>query len=195
MCAVVRFTKSKLGAGIQQSIVFFEEGGQTKFVPCIECNRFETIDRVVREFLTPAEGVIEVVNGETSNIQHPTGLRPAATARQASDAQGNSGTRGTRPSEIREQPMMLLPRMRAGDSAILETVEAHLIAGSERVKAGDGSQGDYVDACENHLLLADGYSKLAEIICAGNRPVRFAYERVEMKGGVEGRGRGKGGLI
>ncbi|HTV62695.1 MAG TPA: phage terminase large subunit family protein [Verrucomicrobiae bacterium] len=58
-CAVVRFTKNKLGAGIQQSIVFFEEGGQTKFVPCVECNRFEAIDRVVREFLTPAEGMIE----------------------------------------------------------------------------------------------------------------------------------------
>ena len=60
-CAVVRFSKSRLGAGIEQTLVFFEEGGQTKFVPCVTCNRFETIDRVVREFLTPTEGMVEVL--------------------------------------------------------------------------------------------------------------------------------------
>lgn len=165
-CAVVRFTRNKLGAGIQQSIVFFEEGGQTKFVPCIECNRFETIDRVVREFLTPQEGVVEIIQGSTES-------RPTT----------------------RETPMMLLPRMGAGHPPILDIVEAHLIAGSERVKAVDGSQGDYVDACENHFLLADGYSKLAEIVCTGNRPMRFAYEKVEQKSGGELMRRGKGGLL
>ncbi|KAF0176450.1 MAG: hypothetical protein FD161_2989 [Limisphaerales bacterium] len=142
-CAVVRFTKNKLGAGIAQSIVFFEEGGQTKFVPCIECNRFETIDRVVREFLTPAEGVIDVVNGG-----------------------------------VRETPALLLPRAGLGAAPILATLDAHLVTGSEREKEDDGSLGDYVDGCENHFLLADGYSKLAEIICAGSKPGPFAHERV-----------------
>jgi len=47
-------------------------------------------------------------------------------------------------------------------------VDAHHITGSERAKAADGSLGDYVDACENHLLLANGYAKLAEIV-GGNR--------------------------
>ena len=79
-CAVVRFTKNKLGAGIEQSVVFFEEGGQTKFVPCIACNRFETIDRVVREFLTPAEGVVEVVNGAVR--ESPALLLPPRTPGQ-----------------------------------------------------------------------------------------------------------------
>jgi hypothetical protein len=129
-CAVVRFTKNKLGAGIEQSIVFFDEGGQTKFVPCIACNRFETIDRVVREFLTPAEGVVEVLGGK-----------------------------------VRETPAMLLPRQNPGCPPILSTVDAHLITGSEREKAADGTMGEYVDACENHLLLADGYSKLAQLVC------------------------------
>ncbi len=159
-CAVVRFTKNKLGAGIQQSIVFFEEGGQTKFVPCIECNRFETIDRVVREFLTPTEGVVDVVKGK-----------------------------------VRETPMLLLPRMTPGHSPILDTVDAHLITGSEREKEDDGSLGDYVDGCENHFLLADGYSKLAEILCADSRPVKFAYEKVAMKGRGMRVGRMKGALI
>jgi hypothetical protein len=163
-CAVVRFTKTKLGAGIQQSIVRFEEGGQKKFVPCIECNRYESIDRVVREFLTPAEGVIDVSNA-------PGGGR----------------------SIVREEPMMLLPRMSPGHAPILDTVEAHLITGSEREKEDDGTLSDYVDACENHFLLSDCYSKLAEVICFGNRPARFAYERVTIPG-REGRISTKGGI-
>jgi len=135
-CAVVRFTKNKLGAGIEQTIVFFEEGGQTKFVPCIACNRFETIDRVVREFLTPSEGVVDVVKGK-----------------------------------VRETPAMLLPRLTPGHPPILDTVDAHFVTGSEREKEEDGTLGDYVDGCENHFLLANGYSKLAEVICASESQI------------------------
>ena len=137
-CAVVRFTKNKLGAGIEQTIVFFEEDGQTKFIPCIACNRFEAIDRVVREFLTPAEGVIEVAH-----------------------------------CKVRETPAMLLPRMTPGHPPILDTVEAHLITGSERAKEADGTLGDYVDACENHFLLANAYSALAASIC-GREQIQYA---------------------
>lgn len=133
-CAVVRFTKNKLGAGIEQTLVQFEENGQTKFVPCIACNRFETIDRVVREFLTPGEGVVDVLGGK-----------------------------------VRETPALLLPRQTPGCPPILATVDTHLITGSEREKEADGSLGDYVDACENHLLLADGYSKLAQTVCGSKQ--------------------------
>lgn len=164
-CAVVRFTKTKLGQGIQQSIIFFEEGGQTKFVPCIECNRFESIDRVVREFMTPSEGVMDVVVA-------PTGK-----------------------AAVREQPMMLLPRMTPGHPPILDTVEAHLVTGSEREKETDGSLGDYVDDCENHFLLADGYSKLAEVICGGNKAAKFAYQKVSIPGRGNRIPRRKGILI
>lgn len=143
-CAVVRFTKAKLGQGVQQTVVTFEEGGQTKAVPCIECNRFETIDRVVREFLTPAENVVEVVNGK-----------------------------------VRETPAALLPTRKPGSPAILETLDAHLLAGSQRAKdAATGELGDYVDGCENHLLLADGYSALAELV-AGQGDA-FAVGRIEV---------------
>lgn len=154
-CAVVRFTKNKLGAGIEQGIVFFEEGGQTKFVPMISCNRFETIDRVVREFLTPAEGVVDVVNGK-----------------------------------VRETPALLLPRKVPGCPPILETVDAHLITGSERDKEADGTMGEYVDQAENHFLLADGYSKLAEIVCIGSKPVKFAYKSIAARRPGIGLGRG-----
>jgi len=147
-CALVRFTKTKLGAGLEQTLIFFEEGGQTKFVPCIACNRFETIDRVVREFLTPAEGVVEMVPGQ-----------------QVSSSSSSL--------HVRVTPAMLLPRMSPGHPPILDTVEAHLITGSERQKETDGTLGDYVAACENHFLLANAYSGLAASVC-GREEVQYA---------------------
>lgn len=127
-CAIVRFSKQKLGAGIVHNFAEFEESGLTKFVPLIEANRYETIDRAVREFLTPKENVQEIINGD-----------------------------------IREQPAMRLP-IKPAVSPILDELDAHLITGSERVKEEDGSLGDYVDGVDNHLLLADGYSALAELV-------------------------------
>ena len=169
-CAVVRFTKNKLGEGLEQTMVFFEEGGQTKFVPCIACNRFETIDRVVREFLTPQEGVIEVVQAGPP----PKGGTPNG------------------PNKVRETPGMLLPRMTPGHAPILDTVERHLITGSEREKEADGSPGDYVDGCENHLLLADGYSALAAVVCGGDQnraapPPIFLFEHTRRSQVILGR--------
>lgn len=81
-CAVVRFSKKQLGMGIEQGAVEFTEGGMTKFVPMIACNRFETIDRVVKEFLTPAENVMEVVEvgGKRIVRQDPIIRLPVKTA-------------------------------------------------------------------------------------------------------------------
>jgi len=134
-CAVVAFTKKKIGAGIAHNFDVFEKNGQTMFVPLIECNRFETIDRVVREFLTPSENVSEVI--------HQPGGKPY----------------------IRTQPAMRLPRRGKGAPVVLEALEEHLLVGSERETGTDGTTGDYVDKCENHFLLADGYSALAESQC------------------------------
>jgi hypothetical protein len=138
-CAVVTFTKRRLGAGISHGFDIFEKGSQTMFVPLIEANRFETIDRVVREFLTPSENVSEVIF--------------------VPDQQ----------SYIRTTPAMHLPPKGPGAPIINETLDEHLLAGSERVELRDGTLGDYVDACENHFLLADAYSGLAELE-AGTRP-------------------------
>ncbi|HTV61052.1 MAG TPA: hypothetical protein VMH30_00630, partial [Verrucomicrobiae bacterium] len=63
-----------------------------------------------------------------------------------------------------------------------DDVEAHFVAGSERERSADGSLGDYVDGCDNHFLLADAYSKLAEIIRLTRRRPRFAYESVSREG-------------
>jgi hypothetical protein len=142
-CAVVAFTKRKLGAGISHNFDVFEKGSETMFVPLIEANRFETIDRVVREFLTPNENVADVV------------FVP-----------------GQKPS-VRLLPAMRLPRKGRGAPVILETLDEHFIVGSEREELKDGTLGDYVDACENHFLLADAYSGLAELE-GGSRHVQMS---------------------
>lgn len=64
-CAVVRFDQKTPGKGISQQFDRFVEGGANKFVPLINCNRHETIERAVRELLTPDEGVNEVLLDRT----------------------------------------------------------------------------------------------------------------------------------
>jgi hypothetical protein len=147
-CALVRFSKKSLGAGIEQTGAEFSEGGQTRFVPLIECNRFETIDRAVREFLTPEQNVIEVV-----------------------DIGGKK--------QVRQDPSMRLPRRLPGAPGVLETLDAHLLTGSQRAKEEKtGELGDYVDGCDNHFLLADAYSALAEVVGGGGRGAKFAYQSI-----------------
>ena len=73
--AVVRFDRKKLGAGIAHEFDQFEVEGQKRFVPLVNCNREETIDRVVRELLTPDEGVNEVVAGNVRVV--PSVLLPS----------------------------------------------------------------------------------------------------------------------
>ena len=60
---------------------------------------------------------------------------------------------------IIDEPVMRLCQRVPGSPAIVETLEAHLVTGSDK-----DDKGDFVDECENHLLLADGYSALAELI-------------------------------
>lgn len=62
--AMVRFTQNKPGQGIVHSADSFPDAdGVVKFVPVIQWNRDEAIDHVVREFLTPEEGVEDISGG------------------------------------------------------------------------------------------------------------------------------------
>lgn len=66
--------------------------------------------------------------------------------------------------KVIEEPVMRLSQKVAGSPAIVETLEAHLVTGSDK-----DDKGEFVDNCENHLLLADGYSALAELLGSGQR--------------------------
>lgn len=124
-CAVVEFTR-KPGQGTIHKLGQHEEGGVTRFYPVIQASRYDSIDRVVSEFLTPAENVIRVVDGQ-----------------------------------LIEEPVIRLPRLAPGSPPIVGLFDRHLMVGSER-----DEKGEYVDGCENHLLLANAYSSLAEQVGA-----------------------------
>ena len=58
----------------------------------------------------------------------------------------------------------------------VELLESHFITGSKKVEDDEGNGTDYVDKCENHLLLAAAYAALAEEVGAGsNRATKFHY--------------------
>jgi hypothetical protein len=78
-----------------------------------------------------------------------------------------------------EDPVMRLPQRVPGTPPIVETLDLHLLTGSKRTTK-DGEAADFVDACENHLLLGDAYSGLSEMIGGFVRPkLVFAYEPIE----------------
>lgn len=62
-CFVVEFAV-KQGGGIVHKLGVDPQGGYNQFYPKIQCNRFESIDRIVNEFLTPAENIIRTVDGK-----------------------------------------------------------------------------------------------------------------------------------
>ena len=127
-CFVVEFSM-KQGGGIEHRLGIAPQGGYNQFYPVIRANRFESILRVVNEFLTPAENVVRVVGGR-----------------------------------VLDDPVMRLPQRVPGSPPIVETLENHLITGSKREGAADGEAKDFVDKCENHLMLANAYSGLAELM-------------------------------
>jgi hypothetical protein len=139
--AVVQFTV-KQGGGTLQKIGTDEQDGVKRFYPIIQVSRWDLINRVVNEFLTPKEQVNRV------------------------NAAG----------DVVEHPVMRLPQKETGSPAIVETLDAHLITGSDK-----DEKGDFMDNCENHLLLADGYSALAELIGAAKRAVAASggYQAIE----------------
>lgn len=158
-CFVVEFAV-KQGGGIVHKLGIAPQGGFNQFYPVIQCNRFESINRVVNEFLTPAENVIRVVNGK-----------------------------------LLEEPVMRLPRREAGSPPIVETLDAHLITGSKRAAKDGGEALDYVDGCENHLLLGDAYSGLAEMVGGHGVVAKPATFESMKSGGVSSSGRGRKSVL
>lgn len=66
--------------------------------------------------------------------------------------------------KVVDEPVMRLPRREPGSPPIVETLDNHLMTGSKRTTTEGGEVKDYVDGCENHLVLADAYSGLAEMV-------------------------------
>ena len=140
-CAVVRFDKKRPGQGIElKPDYFIGSDGLEICVPMVVCNRMETVDSVVREFLTPSEGEME------NHID--LGLRAV--------------------------PAIALPTSQLD---IFREFDEHHISGSERERDTSGQLGDYVDGISNHLLFANAYARLAEVIGARSKPAQFNFGR------------------
>jgi hypothetical protein len=136
-CAAVEFSL-KAGKGIQHKLGVTQDG---LYYPIIACNRDETIERVVNELLTANEGVIEVIcDGETAH------------------------GRDARATKLRTAPAIRLPARTAGSPKVIETFDAHVISGSRRDRDESGNAEHFVDGCENHFLLSNAYSALAESV-------------------------------
>jgi hypothetical protein len=67
--------------------------------------------------------------------------------------------------KLRTTPLLRLPVRTAGSPKILETFDAHIISGSRRERDMNGRAEHFVDGCENHFLLSNAYSALAESVC------------------------------
>jgi hypothetical protein len=66
--------------------------------------------------------------------------------------------------KLRTTPAIRLPACTAGSPKIIETFDAHVISGSRRDRDADGNAEHFVDGCENHFLLSNAYSALAESV-------------------------------
>jgi hypothetical protein len=137
--------------GIEQTIGFTQDG---KIYPLIKCNRAESIQRAVNDFLTPDEGVLEVVT-----LARPTGtIHP-----------------------IRQRPRARLPLNCAGVGASQAIVDGHLLNLRKERDLRTGRE-DWAEGVENHLGLAKTYAVLASTVCGGpGRPRRFTAERVRRR--------------
>lgn len=78
--------------------------------------------------------------------------------------------------KLLEDPVMRLPRRESGSPPIVETLDSHLLTGSKRAAGTDGEAKDFVDGCENHLVLADAYSALAEMVGGHAIAMKVAFK-------------------
>jgi hypothetical protein len=67
--------------------------------------------------------------------------------------------------KLRTSPTVRLPQRTAGSPKIIETFDAHIVSGSRRERDANGNAEHFVDGCENHFLLSNAYSALAESVC------------------------------
>ena len=128
------------GRGVEQTIGLTQE---RLIYPLIKCQRAETIQTAVNDFLTPAQGVVELVEA------------PA----------GGAGGK-----IVRSLPRARLPQTGAGPGVSPAVLDGHLLNLRKEHHPRTGLE-DWIDGVENHLGLAKAYARLAQtVVEAGARP-------------------------
>ncbi len=145
--AAVLFTSGE-ARGVEQTIGFTQEG---RIYPLIKCNRGESIQTAVNDFLTPHEGMLDLVS-----------VGPVGSAKQ-----------------LRDAPRARLPQTCIGPGASQAILDGHLL-NLRKERDPRTQEEDWVDGVENHLGLAKVYARLAAMVGATAKPAPFAHERVEI---------------
>jgi hypothetical protein len=67
-------------------------------------------------------------------------------------------------------------------------MQQHFISGSRKVAGSDGKSLSYIDKVDNHYLLANAYSALAEAVCglSAMHAINSGCERVNALGSRHG---------
>ena len=139
--------------GLVQEIGVTEDG---RIYPLIKCNRASAIQMAVNDFLTPAEGVAELVDmGATGN---PVGeLKPKSQARA-----------------VRQLPRARLPLSYIGAGGSQATVESHLLNLRKEKDPRTGLE-DWATQVENHFGLAKVYARIAATLFNAPAPASGAF--------------------
>lgn len=80
--------------------------------------------------------------------------------------------------KIRTEPVMRLPSSQPGCAAAVPVIARHIIGGSRKAAGSDGKTLSFIDKVENHYLLADAYSALAETALGTARKQVTAFTAV-----------------
>ncbi len=126
------------GRGLEQTVGFTQEG---RVYPLIKCDRGESIQTAVNDFLTPAQGVLEMVENAG-----PRDERTGAAGRA-----------------LRQWPRARLPRSCVGPGVSQAVLDGHLLNLRKERDARTGAE-DWVQGVENHLGLAKTYARLAQTV-------------------------------
>ena len=124
-----------------------------RIYPLIKCNRSESIQTAVNDFLTPDAGVLEHL-GVAGRTQETLRV-------------------------LRALPRARLPRSYLGTGVSQAVLDSHLLNLRKERDPRTGVE-DWIEGVENHLGLAKTYARLATL--AGARPrVPVAYAAVERR--------------
>jgi hypothetical protein len=145
--------------GLDQTIGFTAEG---RIYPLLKCNRAESIQTAVNDFLTPAEGVIEMVKGNNGLVDKWIDVQGETPSTNPSIQQSNN------PAALRRLRRARLPQTYIGPGVSQAVLDGHLL-NLRRERNPRTQAEDWIDGVENHLGLAKTYARLTQTLAQTNR--------------------------
>jgi len=140
--------------GLEQTVGFTQDG---RIYPLIKCSRSESIQTAVNDFLSPTEGVIEMVKAENrkqkAEIQNTNSI---------SDFNFQLST-------LRALRRARLPQCYIGPGVSQAVLDGHLL-NLRRERNPRTQAEDWIEGVENHLGLAKTYARLAQTLFQTSRP-------------------------